>query len=428
MAKLNGVLVLDARGAWQPKDVTIADHEILSVEPPSDPSPSSLHATLSLDLRGCKLLPGIIDPHTHLRAPGQTRKEGVDRGTKAAVAGGVTTILDMPNNRPPTSTPARLLQKRSIFERLSRCNFGLFAHATRRGPTCDSTRIAGAKIYMAKSSPLEAIRDVDALTHVLSSYSRVAVHAEDDSCFVEGPTHLERRPREAVTQALHNLEAALARVKHPPRLVLCHATTVEELEWLRKMKARTDVLGETCPHYLLFTNRDVERVGPRMQVNPPIRLQRDREALLAALQDGTLDFVASDHAPHLLSEKAGPKPPSGIAGIEWMYPLVGHFVDRGVISWARAVELFSANAARCYGIEGRAEVKEGRVADLTLLCPAHRARPRREPITGAGWTPYDQHEPKDLKLQHAVLATFVAGQLAYHDGDWYEVTGKDLYS
>lgn len=413
---------LDEDGAWQRGDVRVHAGRIVELGPALDHRGDEVLAG-----DGMKLVPGAIDPHTHLRAPGKSRTEGVARGSRAALAGGVTTLLDMPNNRPPTSTAGRLEQKRQIFRRQCRTHWGLHGHASASGSFLDPRGIPAIKIYMAKSSELPALVDVDALSRVFMHYPVVAVHAEDERCFGSGPRHGARRPRSAVVRALDSLERALLRLPEDrrPRLVLCHATTVEEISWLRRLKVQGfDVWGETCPHYLAFTEDDVERSSARLQVNPPIRLAEDRAALRAALVDGTLDFIATDHAPHLPGEKLGPNPPSGIASIEWLLPFATQLVEQGLIGWRRLTELCTRNAAACYRIPGRGAIAPGQVADLVVLAPRDRVEPRHTVVTGAGWTPYCFEQ-----FDHAVYATLVAGRVAYLDGTWPPgVLGEELYT
>lgn len=416
----------------------------------------------TLDGTGLLAIPGLIDAHTHMRQPGQRYKEGILNGTKAAVRGGVTTVLDMPNNVPPCTTAARLQAKRELFGRLSLTSWGLFLHATPHGPFPEMERCAdaagahagragsfvGVKVYMARSSSVPAILDVDRLAAIFAHFPVVAIHAEDETRFlppgamvdgrwsmVDGgswatPHHM-RRPVEAVASALDRIERALLSVpeKKRCRLVLAHVTTELELEWVRKMKrSGFDLFVETCPHYCLFTAHDAEREGAALKVNPPLRTERDRQAIVEGLADGTIDLLSSDHAPHAPWEKsereggaprgeqrrragcgahlalreplrlrssspraksrggtrgaavefvAPPEAPSGIGGIEWMAPLLATFVQRGWIDWRRAVELSCAGPARCYGISGRDGLRDGNWADVVLL---REALPRQREV------------------------------------------------
>ncbi len=328
----------------------------------------------AIDAGGAIILPGAIDPHVHFREPGQLYKEGILNGSKAALKGGVTTVLDMPNNKPPCSTSLRLQQKRERFRRKSLVNWGVMLHASRKRLEEVREGIASTKIYMAKSSALPAITSVDDLTRLFAHYPRVSIHAEDETRFSE-PTaandlHHVRRPKEAVASALDKIQTAYTALPAEcrPRVIICHMNTGEEVDWLSEMKqAGLDIWGETCPHYLYFSEEDYIRKGTAFQVNPPLRSERDQMRLRHGLSEGIIDFIGSDHAPHTGAEKSGTKPPSGIAGIEWMLQQMLHLVDEGLIDWKRFHELICTRAAAAYGIANRDGIKTGNYADLILV-------------------------------------------------------------
>ena len=381
-------------------------------------------ADVVIDGTGGVVVPGLVDPHTHLREPGQATKEGITNGTRAALAGGVTTVLDMPNNRPPTSTAARLEAKRARFRRKSRVHWGLHVQASEIDEVLDMARIASVKIYMARSSTDTALNAPGRLREIFASTPRVAIHAEDEAQFptgAEGP-HDMLRPREAVRTALRKIEDTLEALspEDRPRVILCHIATADELVWLRHMKARGfDLWGEAVPHYTVFTREDTLRLGGRLHVNPPIRTAADRDAVLRGIADGSIDFAATDHAPHTPAEKSSAFPPSGIAGIEWLGPWLASLVDRGHIDWARFLDLGARRAAACYGFEVAAGVEEGAVADLALLRPGNR----RRVVTKARWNPYRDHP-----LGWTVAATVVRGQLAQLDGSFPgDIRGTEVY-
>ena len=390
------------------------------------------------------VVPGLIDAHVHLREPGQAYKEGIANGTAAALKGGVATVLDMPNNRPPIATRERFEKKRTLFARKSRVNYGLFWQATDGGESAPEAA-AGAKIYMAQSSSLPAIGDAAALARIFRVQDLVVVHAEDEKKFstvwknifhsveksggrhggrpsMEGRApsrpdlaHHLRRPRAAVLAALANAEIALRKTpaKARPRLVVAHCGTVEELAWVRKMKrAGCDVWAETCPHYFLLTEADYLRRGAALQVNPPLRTEEDRAAIFEAVKNGGIDFVSTDHAPHAPAEKAGQNPPSGIAGIEWLGPILLTLAKRGEISWKRYLEISGQNAARCFGIEARGGIREGAWADLAFVALGRAAKGAREKVaTRAGFRPY-----ADFDFAARVRAMRINGQTAWSEG------------
>lgn len=367
----------------------------------------------SLDASSCIIFPGLVDPHVHLREPGQAAKEGIENGTLAALAGGVTTILDMPNNRPPTTTPARLAAKRKRFERCALTRFGLFQMATMKGPLVPAPDAVAAKVYLSRASSAAPVTTLERLVQIFVSFPIVALHAEHDSRLrPTGRHHHERRPEAALAEGLLLASEALRSVpvKQRPRLVLCHVSTALEVEWLKAMKRDFDVWGEVCPHYLLLTSDDAVAAGGRLQVNPPLRQPSDREALWEALLDGTLDFLATDHAPHTPGEKSAPHPPSGMPGVEWLGPFLVSLAAAGRIPWGRAVAIGSANAAACYRLAHAGALTPGGSADFALYAPLPN-RPLQT-ITRAGYCPYP-----DFPFTHFPVATVVGGEVRFRQGE-----------
>jgi dihydroorotase len=420
-----------------------SDHA--SDDPAKGPAPAALRwpaAARRIDATNLFIVPGLIDAHVHLREPGQVEKEGIANGTAAALKGGVTTVLDMPNNVPPIVSLSRLDAKRALFAEKSRVNYGLFLQARAGGPRAPDYA-AGVKIYMSKASALAAVRDVGMLEGMFRQQARIVLHAEDEQKFSTqwkkcspvfhtmeksfpqcGKTpaaplvHHLRRPRAAVAAALKSIETAWRRVpaKERPRLVIAHCNTVEEVEWLRKMKRLGhDVWGETCPHYFLFTEQDYLEQGSALQVNPPLRTAEDRAAILDGVKNGGIDFVSTDHAPHLPKEKAAGTPPSGIAGIEWLGPILLTLVKRGEISWKRYLELSGGHAAQCFGIADRGGIREGAWADLAFAETGKKVKLAKAPpekiVTRAACHPYAQFD-----FAARIRATMVNGRVAWLDG------------
>ncbi len=422
---LTNVRWVDPNGRFESGALRCVEGRLRLLPGHEGPAPAEAQV---VDGAGMLAMPGLIDPHVHLREPGQRYKEGIANGTRAALAGGVTTVLDMPNNRPPVTTPARVEAKRRRFSRWSLVSFGLFQQGVPRGFAA-APGIAGVKVYLAKSSALGGMREVDRLAALFAAADRVAVHAEDEGCFVEGTAlpHHEARPVEAIESGLARVEAALRRLAPGlrPRVVLCHATGRAEVEWLRRMKAEGfDVWGETAPHYLLLTQEDFLREGARLQVNPPLRGDGDRRALWEALADGTIDFLGTDHAPHVPAEKQGPRPPSGMPGVEWLGPFLVTLGLDGRLPWKRVQELGCGAEAACYGIAGRDGLRDGNAADLALYrlsgSPASRLQ---DVVTRAGYCPYPAFE-----FGAEVFATVVGGRLKYQDGSYPDRTpGSEVY-
>lgn len=372
------------------------------------------------------IVPGYIDSHVHFRQPGQEYKEGLANGSLAALNGGVTTVLDMPNTSPPTCSSAALAEKRRLWQELGRVGWGLFVgcdgsqimpsygnHAAalsemttpQQIPTpvslgIDPCMIAALKVFMAHSGSCAAVTDPEIISYLMLNWPRIAVHAEDETVFPvnsAGLDHAARRPRRAVINALNKLENAFELAEHQLgripacRLILLHVATCEEIAWVKRMKGRGyDIVAETCPHYLYFTGADSKSHGAQIQVNPPLRDAVDQQALWQALTDGTIDIVSSDHAPHTPAEKAAENPPSGIPGIERMWPLMALAAETGRISWSRALALAAQNAASCYGMIDRGVIANGARADLVLLRRISETDGRipRQVVTRAGYDAY----------------------------------------
>ena len=387
-----------------------------------------LPAEETFSARGLIILPGAIDPHVHFREPGQLYKEGILNASRAALKGGVTTVLDMPNNKPPCSTPGRLQKKKSLFRDKCLVNWGLHYHAGRRTDEEIVGQAKAVKIYMAQSSALPAITESEELQRIFAAYPRISIHAEDETAFIHDSAvtlHHERRPQLAVASALSKIEQALKKLAKArrPRLIICHMNTALEVSWLRRIKEEGfDVWGETAPHYLYFTREDYLAKGALYQVNPPLRSEEDRQALLAALDQGVIDFIGSDHAPHDLAEKGSDRPPSGIAGIEWLLPLMLHLVDEGKLNWRRLHQVLVSNAANCYAIERRNGIETGNYADLVFVKQYEKADLTDQVVTRAAVNLYDA-----WTLRWRVQAAMVNGTFKFRDGRFVsDETGMEV--
>jgi dihydroorotase (multifunctional complex type) len=426
--RVSNVRVYESNGAVSVR--TLTSYEGVWTDGPFDGE--------SVDGTGLLAMAGLIDTHVHFREPGLLAKEGIDNGTKAALAGGVTTILEMPNTVPPCSTPEALEKKRALYGQKSRVHWGLHYQATFPLAPAPGSAVASAKIYMAKSSIDDAVVSEDAVFAVMQRYPRVAVHAEDERAFcaalpagIDGArAHHVRRPVEAIVSALGILERCLKRLpgRDRPRLILCHAATREELAWVKRLKHEGfDIWAETCPHYMYLTQDDYVRIGNDLKVNPPLRSEADREAVVSALEDGIIDFISTDHAPHLQSEKAALETaPSGIASIECLLPLLLNLVHERRLSMKALLRLCVENPSRCYDVPKRSGLELGNLADLVLLREG-LALQRTPTITRAQLHPY-----LAMPLHHRVTSTWVSGTRAYdapgEDAAAAEGRGRDAHT
>ncbi|MHB2153403.1 dihydroorotase [Calditrichota bacterium GD2] len=411
---------LTAEGYFEEGHIEIENGRIVRLGRSFDPAKSDF----TLDVRGCVILPGAIDPHVHFREPGQMYKEGIRNASLAALKGGVTTVIDMPNNRPPTTNHSRVMEKRKRFAAKSLVNWGIMLHAVKGRFVETDNLVKSVKIYMAKSSSLPAITSKSALLQLFEHYATLSIHAEDETFFLhdqkEKLAHHEWRPREAITGALQKIEQALKNLEDQkrPRVVICHMNTRDEVQWLGRMKAEGfDVWGETCPHYLFFTQDDYLKYGTTLQVNPPIRTEDDRQALLQGLSEGVIDFIGTDHAPHTLAEKQSANPPSGIASIEWLMPQLLYLIDEGVIKWRQLNHLIAQGGAHCYAIQGRDGIKEGNWADLVMVKRFDRSQQEAQVISKTGINLY-----KDFDFRWKVEMTMVNGIVKYRKGKFVNDT------
>jgi dihydroorotase len=385
-------------------------------------------AATRFDLRGLVVLPGVIDSQVHFREPGLTHKEDLASGTAAAAQGGVTAVMEMPNTSPSTTTAAALEDKlaraagrawvdHAFFVGASAENVGQLA-VLERLPGC-----AGIKVFMGSSTGSLLVSDDETLRAVLADgQRRVAIHAEDE------PRLIARRPiaeaagharahhqwRDEETARLAT-ERVLRLARQTGRRVhILHVTTADELPLL---EAHRDLATmEVTPNHLFLAAPDcTERLGSLAQMNPPVREAHHRAALWEAVQNGLVDVVGSDHAPHTREEKARPYPqsPSGMPGVQTLLPLLLDAVNQGLLTLPRLVDLTSAGPARIYGLVGKGRIALGYDADLTVVdLAAARTITDGWIASKVGWTPFHGRP-----ITGWPVATVVRGQIVMRDGE-----------
>ena len=380
-----------------------------------------------IDATGLHVLPGVIDAQVHFREPGNTHKEDLASGTAAAVLGGVTAVLEMPNTDPPTTTAEALADKVARLKGRARCDVGFFVGATadnaeELGELEQLPGCAGVKVFMGSSTGSLLVPDDALLAQVFAhGHRRVALHAEDEDRLKERKqiavdaghprAHPEWRDPETALRATWRA-LALAR-RFGRRVHVLHVSSADELPVLDECK---DIATfEILPQYLTLTAPDCyERLGTLAQMNPPIRDARHRDALWGAVTSGLCDLLATDHAPHTLDEKAKPYPqsPSGMPGVQTMLPIMLDHVAAGRLTLERLVDLVCAGPARVWGIAGKGRLAVGHDADLTLVDLSARRTIRSADIASkCGWTPYD-----GLEVTGWPIATIVRGHVAMRDG------------
>jgi dihydroorotase len=382
-----------------PGDVAVRDGRIALVGSVGDGL-----AQETVDVKGLHVLPGVIDTQVHLREPGLEHKEDLSSGTAAAVLGGVTTVFEMPNTNPSTTTAALLADKLTRAKGRAWANHAFFVGATEenarylgeleRLPGC-----AGVKIFMGSSTGSLLVADDHALRLVLENgRRRVAVHAEDEarlrerlSLVPEGSDvslHPVWRDVETATRATERL-MHLAR-ETGRRVHVLHVTTAEEMDILGANKDIATV--EVTPQHLTLAAPECyEKLGTLAQMNPPIREARHRQGLWEGVRQGIVDVIGSDHAPHTREEKARPYPksPSGMTGVQTLVPILLTHVADGKLSLERFIDLTSAGPARVFGIAGKGRIAAGYDADLTVVDrKAYRVIEDSWIVSRCGWTPF----------------------------------------
>lgn len=384
-------------------------------------------AAQRVEASGLHVLPGVIDTQVHFREPGLTHKEDLATGSAAAVLGGVTSVFEMPNTRPPTTTAAALRDKLERAHGRMHCDHAFYVGATPDnagdlGALESLAGCSGVKVFMGSSTGELLVPDDEGIRAVLRGTTRrVAFHAEDEPRLRErkalaAPGRPETHPlwRDAET-ALRATARLLALARSLDRRIhVLHVTTAEEMALLASHRDVATV--EVTPQHLtLVAPECYERLGTRAQMNPPIRDARHREALWDAVRSGIVDVVGSDHAPHTLEEKAQqyPDTPSGMTGVQTLLPLLLDHAHHGRLQLERVVDLTSAGPARVFGLPGKGWIAVGADADLVLVDLG-----RAETITNAsirsrcGWTPFD-----GLRVTGWPVATILRGEVAMRDGE-----------
>jgi len=372
------------------------------------------------------LLPGVIDDHVHMRDPGLTHKADMDTETRAAAAGGVTTVLDMPNVSPQTTTLPLLEERYRMAAEKCHVNYGFFLGATNNNiqdiRDVDPHRVPGVKLFMGSSTgnmlvdKEEALRDIFRdcptliMTHCEDTDRINQRMAEFKSMYGDDPAvihHPEIRDAEACYQSTE-LAVRLAK-ETGARLHVAHLTTARELELFSPDNKK--ITAEACVAHLLFTNQDYRQLGTRIKCNPAVKSPADRQALRQALSDGRIAVVGTDHAPHLLSEKEGGccKAMSGMPMVQFSLPAMLSLVDEGTLSLERMVELMCHNPAKLFGIEKRGFIREGYHADLTLVRANSPWQVSKDIIQSrCGWSPLEGRT-----FNWKVCQTYVNGQLVW---------------
>ncbi|MBR4756818.1 MAG: dihydroorotase [Bacteroidales bacterium] len=387
-----------------------------------------------IDLGGKVLMAGGIDAHVHFREPGMTAKADIGSESRAALTGGITSFMDMPNTNPPTTSMEAVEDKLSRAASSSWANYGFHFGATNSNQGLINgyleaglgTRFAGIKVFMGSSTGNILVDDRTTLEQLFRIKGRpILVHCEDEGIIRDNlrkagsrfgedipfSFHPSIRSREACVESTRKaLELA---IRYGTRLHLLHISTAEEVGMIREAKAvNPAITAETSANYLWFCDEDYPLMGGRLKCNPSIKTVKDRDALIKAFADGTIDTIGSDHAPHLLSEKERPylQCPSGIPSVGQSLAALLTIASREGIPMGRIASAFSENPARIFGLEDRGFLKEGYFADLVVIDPS-KEYTAGTPAYKCGWSPYE-----GAVFKGSVDMVWINGTLAVEGG------------
>ena len=394
---------------------------------------SNYEADKVIDAKNLTILPGVIDSQVHFREPGSEHKEDLHTGSKGAALGGVTSVFEMPNTFPPTSTVERLKDKFELAKDRMWVNYAFYAGATpenfsflpelEKVPGC-----VGVKIFMGSSTGNLLIPDDETLINVLKSRNfRVAVHAEDEPRLIDrkkliksNDVHFHPIWRDELS-ALNATKRVIkgANASKKPVHIL-HITTEEEIEYIKQNKEYISV--EVTPQHLTLSAPECyDELGTFAQMNPPIREGRHQKGLWKGIKDGVVDVIGSDHAPHTIEEKNKPYPdtPSGMPGVQTLLPIMLDHVNKGNLSLFKLCQLISTNPAKLYKVINKGEIKLNNDADLTIIDLNKEVKIKDDMMANkSGWTPFNNKNVKGWPIM-----TIVNGNIVMRDG---ELIGKPI--
>ena len=395
----------------------------------------------AIDLQGKYIIAGGIDAHVHFREPGLTHKADMQTESRAAVAGGVTTVFDMPNTSPATISAEALAGKMQLAKgrSLAKIGFHIGASNSNADQICSLVKdgdpatglkasdIPGVKVFMGSSTGNMLVDDRNSLERLFMIKEKpVLVHCEDEAMIranlaaatekygddIPFDQHPAIRSRQAcIRSSIKALELAMT---HGTKLVLCHISTREEMEMVRAAKqTNPEIIAETSCNYLWFSDEDYQRLGSRVKCNPAVKTAADRQALRDGLAGGLIDTIGSDHAPHLLSEKDAPyaKAPSGLPSIQQSLPVLLTVAKQEDIPLTRIAAVFSENASKLYRLDtGR--IAPGMKADLVIFDYDKEFTVKAEDqYSKCGWTPYEGES-----LNGWIETVYVNGQKVLDNG------------
>lgn len=427
------------RGAIVEGDVLIQNGRLAKVGGQIDAGNAN-----EIDAEGKYILPGIIDDQVHFREPGLTHKAELYTEAKAAVAGGVTSYMEMPNTKPAALTQALLSQKYNRAAECSLANYSFFMGASNDNLEevlrTDRENVCGIKIFMGSSTGNMLVDEPKVLDQLFANVPMlIATHCEDEATIRANMAAFKEKYGEDVPIEMHPIirsaegclkSSALAvelAKKHDTRLHILHISTKDELDLFRNdipLKEKR-ITSEVCVHHLYFNSNQYKTLGTQIKCNPAVKGPEHQVALFPALLDNRLDIIATDHAPHTWQEKQGNyfDAPSGVPLVQHSLNVMLEFYQQGKISIERIVEKMCHAPADCFRLSERGFLDEGYWADVLVLDPETEWRVSKENILfKCGWSPFEGHTFKGK-----VETTIVSGHLTYHNGRFDEsMKGKRL--
>jgi len=409
------------------KDIIIEDEKIIDVKPCEWSETFAMVDTFErvIDIKNKLVIPGMIDAHVHVRDMGQSSEETWETASSAALAGGVTTIIDMPNTIPATTNLKGLNAKREVAKK-AKVNYKFHLGATENNLhelneilNNDPKDVAGIKVFLAGSSSNEVVADEDKLKEIFKlakKYNKVVlVHTEMQDCLDKWHQIIEDKCIQNHNQ-LRNRECAIRGTELVLRLAneignklyICHISTREEIELIRKHK-NNNTFCEVTPHHLTLDKSILNLVGNFGKVNPPLRTDEDNQVLWEAVIDGTIDVIGSDHAPHTIDEKKEDynKAPSGFPGLETTLPILVTEFNERKIPIKRLIELTSSKPAEIFEMKSRGKIRKGYFADLSVIDTENES-----PIVADLFQSKAKYSPFDgMEVQGKIVMTLVNGKM-----------------
>ena len=425
----NAIIINEGRSFRS--DLLIVDELISAIAPPEHITFPS--GTKTIDATGLLLIPGVIDEHVHFRQPGLTSKGDIFSESRAAVAGGVTSFMDMPNTIPPTVSIDILNDKYHLGSENSLANYSFYIGATNTNldevMQADPSEVCGIKLFMGSSTGNMLVDNENALNELFANACMpIAAHCEDESIIAKNKQIYSKRYGRDIPVNMHPLirsreacfksssHAIKLAKEHNTRIHILHLSTADEVKLFSNALPLNQkrITAEACVHHLWFDESSYDILGNLIKWNPAIKTRFDRDALITGVNNNFIDIIASDHAPHTLTEKrkSYSEAPSGGPLIQHSLVIMLELWQRKIFSLEKIVEMMCHNPAILFNIRKRGFIREGYKADLCLINPAEPWIVSKENILyKCGWSPFE-----GTTFRSKVIKTFVNGNLVYNDG------------